>query len=49
MLLGGGATIRIGREILCVPYAGFFFRYSLFYDKFNKEKKKKMIERWERL
>ena len=23
-LLGGGATIRIGREILCLPYAGFF-------------------------
>ena len=22
-LLGGGATIRIGREILCLPYAGF--------------------------
>ena len=20
-----GATIRIGREILCLPYAGFFF------------------------
>ena len=23
-LLGGGATIRIGREMLCLPYAGFF-------------------------
>ena len=23
-LLGAGATIRIGREILCLPYAGFF-------------------------
>ena len=22
---GIGATIRIGREILCLPYAGFFF------------------------
>ena len=23
-LLGGGATIHIGREMLCLPYAGFF-------------------------
>ena len=22
-----GATIRIGREMLCLPYAGFFFRF----------------------
>ena len=22
---GIGATIRIGREMLCLPYAGFFF------------------------
>ena len=26
---GIGATIRIGREILCLPYAGFFFKASL--------------------
>ena len=25
---GIGATIRIGREMLCLPYAGFFF-YNL--------------------
>ena len=24
---GIGATIRIGREMLCLPYAGFFTRY----------------------
>ena len=23
---GIGATIRIGREMLCLPYAGFFFQ-----------------------
>ena len=23
-LLGGGVTIRIGRDMLCLPYAGFF-------------------------
>ena len=23
--LGGGATIRIGREMLCLPYAEFFY------------------------
>ena len=28
---GIGATIRIGRELLCLPYAGFFsFTFSLF-------------------
>ena len=26
---GIGATIRIGREILCLPYAGFFSLFSL--------------------
>ena len=25
---GIGATIRIGREMLCLPYAGFFFKAS---------------------
>ena len=25
-----GATIRIGREMLCLPYAGFFKHYILF-------------------
>ena len=25
--IGIGATIRIGREIQCLPYAGFFFTY----------------------
>ena len=25
---GIGATIRIGREMLCLPYAGFFFSNS---------------------
>ena len=25
-ILGIGATIRIGREMLCLPYAGFFFK-----------------------
>ena len=24
-LIGIGASIRIGRESLCLPYAGFFF------------------------
>ena len=27
--LGGGDTIRIGREMLCLPYAEFFFKYKL--------------------
>ena len=27
---GIGATIRIGREMLCLPYAGFFFQKVLF-------------------
>ena len=26
-----GATIRIGREILCLPYAGFFLEINSFY------------------
>ena len=26
---GIGATIRIGREMLCLPYAGFFLKASL--------------------
>ena len=25
---GIGATIRIGQEMLCLPYAGFFFNNS---------------------
>ena len=29
-LLGGGATIRIGRKILCLPFAGFIMFYSHF-------------------
>ena len=31
---GIGATIRIGREMLCLPYAGFFFE-ELFFCKTN--------------
>ena len=27
---GIGATIRIGREMLCLPYAGFFFEAFVF-------------------
>ena len=30
---GIGATIRIGREMLCLPYAGFFYS---FFDKVMK-------------
>ena len=29
---GIGATIRIGREMLCLPYAGFFFKVFLWTD-----------------
>ena len=29
------ATIRIGQEILCLPYAGFFFLSSEFWDFFG--------------
>jgi hypothetical protein len=29
MLLGGGANIRIGQEILCLLYAGFFNMHFL--------------------
>jgi hypothetical protein len=29
MLLGGGATICIGREMLCLPYEGFFEKIQL--------------------
>ena len=29
---GIGATIRIGREMLCLPYAGFFYIVFLFSD-----------------
>ena len=28
---GIGATIRIGREIHCLPYAGFIFIFNLFF------------------
>ena len=27
IFVGIGATIRIGREMLCLPYAGFFFSF----------------------
>ena len=30
---GIGATIRIGREMLCLPYAGFFLRIFFFFVK----------------
>ena len=32
-----GATIHIGREILCLPYVGFFFvnQYKNIYSKLN--------------
>ena len=33
---GGSATVRIGREILCLPYAGFFFLFSFLFLSFSK-------------
>ena len=36
-----GPTIRIGREILCLPYAGFFFETSKIKNHFYKKSKMK--------
>ena len=40
-LLGVGATIRIGQEILCLPYAGFLYSRVLV----NSSKEMKNSER----
>ena len=39
IVLGIGATIRIGREMLCLPYAGFLIQEKAIFKKKKKQSK----------